>query len=162
MRFWVNVFAFMLVACLASAVPLAFAASGEEAEAAVAVAEVRLRGAFAACLDAEAAGANVTGLMTRLSLAGVELSGARVSLAAGNFSDAVSRAEACRGLADGVSGDANALRTDAVAQAAGWWVTVLLSAAGSVVFVCVLFLVWRRFKRVYGDRLLKCRPEVAA
>ena len=81
-------------------------------------------------------------------------------LKAGNFSDAVSRAEACEGLADGVSGDANALRTDAVAQAAGWWVTVLVSAAGSVVFVCVLFLVWRRFKRVYGDRLLKCRPEV--
>jgi len=41
-------------------------------------------------------------------------------------------------------------------------VTVLLSVTGSVVFVVVLFLVWRRFKRYYADRLLGCRPEVAA
>jgi hypothetical protein len=63
---------------------------------------------------------------------------------------------------DGVVLDAGVLKNDAVVQASRWWVTVLLSVTGSVVFVVALFLVWRRFKRYYADRLLGSRPEVAA
>jgi hypothetical protein len=92
----------------------------------------------------------------------VALTGANVALAAGNYSDAVGRADECKGLADGVFSDAGVLKNDAAAQASLWWVTVLLGVTGSVVFVVVLFLVWRRFKRYYSDRLLGCRPEVAA
>jgi hypothetical protein len=134
----------------------------EEASVAVADADTALRGAFDAVLDAESAGANVSGLMGRLNDAGVALTGANVALAAGNYSDAVGRAGECRGLADGVVLDAGVLKNDAAAQASRWWVTVLLSVTGSVVFVVVLFLVWRRFKRYYADRLLGSRPEVAA
>jgi hypothetical protein len=134
----------------------------EEASVAVADADTALRGAFDALLGAESAGANVSGLMGRLNEAGVALTGANVALASGNYSDAVGRAGECRGLADSVVLDAGVLKNDAAAQASRWWVTVLLSVTGSVVFVVVLFLVWRRFKRYYSDRLLGCRPEVAA
>jgi hypothetical protein len=143
-------------------VPCGLTVGAEEASVAVADADGALRGAFGAVLDAERAGANVSGLIGRMNEAGVALTGARVALAAGNYSDAVSRAGECRGLADGVVLDAGVLKNDAAAQASLWWVTVLLGVTGSVVFVVILFLVWRRFKRYYADRLLGSRPEVVA
>jgi hypothetical protein len=143
-------------------VPLGLAAGFEEASVAVADADGALRGAFVAVLDAENAGANVSGFVGRMNDAGVALTGARVALAAGTYSDAVDRAGECRILADGVVLDAGVLKNDAVAQASFWWVTVLLSVTGSVVFVAILSLVWRRFKRYYADKLLGSRPEVAA
>lgn len=162
MRCWINVLAVLAAVCLVFSVPRGLAVGAEEASAAVANADTALRGAFDAVLDAESAGANVGGLMGRLNDAGVALTGANVALAAGNYSDAFSRADKCRDLANGVLSDAGVLKNDAAAQASRWWVTVLLSVLGSVVFVVVLFLVWRRFKRYYSDRLLGCRPEVAA
>lgn len=162
MRWWVNVLAVLAIVCLMFSVPCGLAVGFEEASVAVADADIALRGAFDAVSDAESAGANVSGLMGRLNEAGVALTGARVALAAGNYSDAVGRAGECRGLADGVVLDAGVLKNDAAAQASLWWVTVLLGVTGSVVFVVVLFLVWLRFKRYYADRLLGYRPEVAA
>jgi hypothetical protein len=143
-------------------VPSGLAIGAEEASAVVADADLALRGAFVAVLDAESAGANVSGLIGRLNEAGVALTGARVALAAGNYGDAVSRAGECRGLGASVVLDAGVLKNDAVAQASLWWVRMLLSVVGSVVFVVVLFFVWLRFKRYYADKLLGCRPEVAA
>ena len=162
MRWWVNVFAVLAVVCLVFSVPFGLAVGAEEASVAVADADIALRGAFDALLGAENAGANVSGLIGWMNDAGVALTGARVALASGNYSDAVGRADECRGLADGVVLEASVLKNDAAAQASLWWVTVLLGVTGSVVFGVILFLVWRRFKRYYADRLLGCRPEVAA
>lgn len=160
MRFWVNVFAVLAAACLALSVPRAFAVGSAEAAASVADAEGALREAFVAVLDAESAGANVSVLMRRMNEAGVALTGARMALAAGNYSDAVSRASECRSSANGVLNDVGELKSDAVIQASRWWVTALLSVVGSVAFVAVLFLVWRRFGRFYAEKLLGSRPEV--
>jgi hypothetical protein len=162
MRWWVNVFAVLAIVFLVFGVPFGLAVGFEEASVAVSDADGALRGTFVAVLDAESSGANVSGLMGRLNEAGVALTGARVALAAGNYSDAVGRAGECRGLADSVALEAGVLNNDAAAQASRWWVTVLLSVTGSVVFVVVLSLVWRRFKRYYADRLLGSKPEVAA
>jgi len=162
LRWLVNVLAGLTVVCLMFSVPRGLAVGAEEASVAVTDADTALRGAFRAVLDAESAGANVSGLMGRMNEAGVALTGARVALAAGNYSDAFSRAGECRALANGVLSDAGVLKNDAAAQASRWWVTVLLGVTGSVVFVVVLFLVWRRFKRYYSDKLLGSRPEVAA
>jgi hypothetical protein len=112
--------------------------------------------------DAEAAGANVSGLMGRLNEAGGALTSAGVALAVGNYSDAVSLAGTCTSLADGVSRDAGVLKSDSVARAADWMLTVSFSAVGAAVFVAVLFLVWRWFRRVYGEKLFESRPEVVA
>jgi len=133
----------------------------DEAVVRVGEADAALRGAFVAVVGAEGAGANVSGLLVRLNVAGGLLSSAVVAFQDGNYTLAVERAGDCVGLADGVLGDAGLLKADAVAHAGGWWVTVSFSAVGSVVFVGVLLLVWRLFRRFYGERFLKSRPEVA-
>jgi uncharacterized membrane protein YeaQ/YmgE (transglycosylase-associated protein family) len=77
-----------------------------------------------------------------------------------NYSDAVSRAGVCKSLVSGVVGDADALKTDALATKSSWWITMSFSVVGSVVFVVVLFLVWRWVRRFYAAKLLESRPEV--
>jgi len=149
------------VACLAVNVLPVSAVGPGEADAAVADADGALRGAFVAASDAESVGANVSGLMGRLTEAGAALTGAKVALASGNYSHAVSWAGTCKALAEGVSGDAGVLKSDSVARAAGWWLAVSFGVVGAAVFVAVLFLVWRWFRRVYGGKLLESRPEVA-
>jgi hypothetical protein len=160
LRCWVSLCAVFLVVFLVFGVFPVFAAGSEDAVAAVANADGALRGAFVAVSDAERAGANVSGLMGRLTEAGSALTGARVALENGDYGDAVSRAGVCTSLASGVVGDAGVLKGDAVAVASGWWLTVSLSAVGSAVFVAVLFLVWRWFRRFYEAKLLESRPEV--
>jgi len=143
-------------------VPWARAVSPEEASAAVADAEQSLHIAFRTASDAEGAGANVSALMERLNQAGDALTEAGVALAAGNYSDAVEKAGASRGLADGVSGDAGVLKSDAVSRASGWWVTVSFSVVDAAAFVVVLFLVWRGLRRGYEGKVIESRPEVVS
>ena len=162
MRFWVSVFAVLLVACLVFSVPWVCAVGPEEASGTVADADRSLRDAFRVVWDAEAAGANVSVLVSRLNEAGGALASADDALAAANYSGAVSLAGACKGLADGVSGEAAVLKSDAVVRAADWWLTVSFSVVGAAVFVAALFLVWRWFRRVYERRLLASRPEAVA
>ncbi len=126
----------------------------------VAGADQALRAAFRSVLDAEQSGANVSALLPRLNEAGSALTVAEEALTAGNYSDAAVSAGVCKSLANGVEGDAVVLKSDAVAAAGNWWVTVVLSVVGSVVFVGVLFFVWRRFRRGYLKRMLGSRPEV--
>ncbi len=162
MRWWVNVLAVLAVVCLVFSVPGGLAAGPEEASVAVADARHSLEGSFRAVFDAEALGANVSGLMSRLNDAGGAFASAGVALSAGNYGEAVDRAAACKSLADGVSGDAGVLGADASVKAAGWWIPVSFGAVGAAVFVAVLFFVWRRFRRAYEEKLLESRPEVVA
>lgn len=159
LRFWVGVLVFVVVVWLVLSVPRAFAAGSGEADLAVSDADDALRGAFVHVSDAEGAGANVSGLMGRLNEAGDALASARAALEMENYSDAVSRAGVCKSLVSGVVGDADALKT-AVATASGWWITVSFSVVGSAVFIVVLFLVWRWFRRFYAAKLLESRLEV--
>jgi hypothetical protein len=160
LRFWVGVLVFVIVVWLVLSVPQAFAAGSGEADLAISDADDALRGAFVHVSDAEGAGANVSGLMGRLNEAGDALASARAALEMENYSDAVSRADLCMSLAIGVVEDAGVLKADAVATASGWWITISFSVVGSVVFVVVLFLVWRWFRRFYAAKLLESRPEV--
>jgi len=161
LRFWVNVFAVCLLSvCVLCFVRGAFAVTFQEASDQVAAADQALRVAFNSVLDAEQSGANVSVLLPRLNEAGVALSGAEMALKAGNYSDAVSGALACKSLASGVSDDAVVLKNGAVAAWGYWWVTVLLSVAASVVFAGAVFLVWRWFRRGYVKKMLGSRPEV--
>jgi hypothetical protein len=142
------------------AVQRGLAVEYQDASAHVLVADQSLRVAFNSSLDAEQGGANVSALLVKLSDAGSILRRAEAALAAGNYSDALSLADTCKSLADGVRTDASVLKSDAVAAAGNWWMTVVFSVAGSVVFVVVLFFVWGRFKQRYLKRLLRSRPEV--
>jgi len=162
LRCWVSLFAVVLAACTVLSVSWACASGPEEASGAVADAERSLRDAFRVVSDAEAFGANVSGLLDRLNEAGGALTSAGVALAEGNYSGAVGWAGTCRALSEDVSGDADVLKSDAVARAAGWWLTVSFSAVGAGVFVAALFLVWRWFRRTYEGKLLESRPEAVA
>jgi hypothetical protein len=143
-------------------VPRALAVSPEEASAAVANAEGSLHDAFRMVVDAEAMGANVLALMERLNQVGDALTGAEVALAAADYSEATSKAEVCKILADGVSGDAGVLKSDAVAKASGWWVTVSFSVVGAAAFLAVLFFVWRRLRWGYEEKVFESRPEAVS
>jgi ABC-type uncharacterized transport system permease subunit len=99
-------------------------------------------------------------LLSRLDEVGSNLTWAEVALAAGNYSDAVGFAGVCKSEADLVGVDAVGLGNDAVLAAGDWWMMVVFSVVGSVVFVVVLFFVWRWFKRGYLKRVMQSRPEV--
>jgi len=141
-------------------VPGAFGATYKEAADRIAEADLGLRGAFGVVADAEQYGSNVSVLAQRLNQAGAFLARAREYLKVGNYSGAISFADDCQSLADGVGSDAAALRSDAVAPAGNWWIPIVISVSGSVVVVVVLFFVWRWFKQGYLKRILKSRPEV--
>ena len=133
----------------------------DDAAASVADADVAVRRAFDAALDAERAGANVSGLLVRLNDAGAVLGEAEVALSNGNLSDAAGKAGTCISMAQSVVSDAGALRTWALDGARTWWWTYLaFSVVGIGVFVVVLAVVWRRFKRGYVGNVLGMKPEV--
>ena len=161
MRFWVKLFLVGLLAVLGVClVRDVFGVTYQDAAGQVADADQALRAAFDRVVDAEQHGANVSVLLSRLDGAAGNLSWAEVALAAGNLSDAVSFAGVCRSEAVSVGSDAVGLGNDALVVAGYWWVMVVFSVVGSVVFVVVLVFVWRRFKAGYLKKVLGSRPEV--
>jgi hypothetical protein len=161
LRFWAKLFLIsvlvVLGVCLVHDV---FGVSYQEAVGQVADADQALRNAFNGVVGAEQQGANVSLLLNRLDGAGSDLTLAEVALAAGNYSDAVSFAGACRSEALLVDADAVALGNDAAIVAGDWWMMVVFSVASSLVFVVVLFFVWRGFRRGYVKKVMASRPEV--
>lgn len=128
----------------------------------VADADAAVRSAFNAALQAEKAGANVSGLLARLDQAGLLLTEAEIASASGNSTDAISKAGQCIGIAESVESDAIALKASASkAGQSVFWSYLTFSAVSGVVFVIVLGLVWWRFKRGYAGKLLGMKPEVA-
>lgn len=126
-------------------------------------AEGALRQAFAVVLDAESAGANISGLILRLNEAGTVLGEAEIALGNGNSSEAANEAGQCVGIADGVKNDAVALKASTLDEARTTSRTYLaFSVAGVAVFAVVLSVVWRRFRRGYVGRELGARPEVVS
>jgi len=118
--------------------------------------------AYQGVLEAEMAGADVSGLLTRLNFAGEFLADARISYRLENFDGAVLSANRCYEEGEKVRVDADRLRDFAVEE---WnqrflW-TMLWSILGVVVIVCASFLGWRIFKRRYFNQILRKRPEVA-
>jgi hypothetical protein len=135
----------------------------DEASSSVGEADVAVRQAFNATLDAERAGANVSGLILRLNEAEELLAEAEMAYRIGNFSEAASKADKCSVLVDGVIGEASSLKSSALADAqARFSSTLIFSLAGAVVFVTALILIWVLFKPFYAKKLLRMKPEVAS
>lgn len=158
MQCWVRLFAvaFILVAC----VPLCVGAGEDEARQAVADAEISLRTAFKTVLNAEAAGANTSVVVERLTAAGDLLTEAETALTAGDFSLAFDKAETCMALTNSTRTDAEASWSAAETATSRWWIPVITSVLSSCVFLVILFLVWRSFRYRFDTKLLKSKPEV--
>ena len=78
------------------------AKGADDASGSVENADAAVRQAFNATLDAERAGANVSGLIVRLNEAGAVLVEAEIALGNGNSSEAASKAGQCVGIAESV------------------------------------------------------------
>jgi hypothetical protein len=140
-----------------------YVSASDEASLAIGEADDALRLAFEAVLEAERAGVNVSDLIVKLDEAGGLLAEAENAYRVGNFSEAVSRAEGCSVLADGVVGEALSLKSSALADAQKAVLqTLTLSWVGGVAFLAMLFFVWSWFKRAYAKKMLKMKLEVAS
>lgn len=125
-------------------------------------ANTALEQAFNAVLDAEKAGANVTGLLLQLNVAAGDLAQAENSYHAGNSNAAAVQADSVLPIAQEVTNSAQGAKQDAVASGQNaFWLTIAFTATGAFVLVLVLFLVWRRLKRGYMEKLFSLKPEVA-
>jgi len=137
--------------------------ASDEASSAIGEADNALRQAFEAVLDAERAGVNVSDLIVKLDGAGGLLAEAENAYRIGNFSEAVSKAEQCSLVADGVREEAITLKGEALADAqTAFWQNLTFSCFGGAAFLVVLFFVWGWFKRAYARKLLQMKPEVAS
>lgn len=126
-------------------------------------ADKALKRAFVAIWDAEVAGANVSGLLSELGMAGRNLTMAEMAYATGNTSEAATMVDQCVASADSVAGEAANLKSQAVADARAMsWRALSFSLVGLFVFLIVLVLAWVLFKRSYSARSLRAKPEVAA
>jgi len=136
--------------------------AADEASSAIGEADNALRMAFEAVLEAERAGANVSDLIVKLDEAGRLLAEAENAYRVGNFNEAVSKAEECSMLADGVAVEASSLKSLALANAqTALWQNLTFSCFGGLAFLVALFFVWGWFKRVYAKKLMRMKPEVA-
>jgi hypothetical protein len=141
----------------------ALGVDGEDlAVSAVDRAEVATASAYVAVLDAEEAGADVSGLLAELNVAGRYLVQAHVWLGLGGFDEATRFADLCYDVVVDVRNEAYGLKN----EGHGFWVTDSVvrmtgSIVGVVFVVFVGFVVWRVFKRRYNRRVLGLRPEVA-
>jgi CHASE3 domain sensor protein len=118
--------------------------------------------AFNAVLDAEKAGVNVTGLLVQLNVAAGDLAQAENSYQAGGSNTAAVQADSVLPIAQEVTNYArDAKQAALVSGQYAFWLTIAFSVIGAFVLVLVLFLVWRRFKRGYMEKLPGLKPEVA-
>lgn len=138
-------------------------AGAEEAGLAVERAEGVLVSGYRVVLEAEGAGANVSGLLARLNRAGELLAQARVSYRAGDFDEAARFASLCSEIGEGVRAEADGLRDLAVRQGSQrfWW-TLTGSIVGVAIVVCLSFVGWLIFKGRYYQRISGTKPEVVS
>ena len=116
--------------------------------------------AFTNVLAAEKVGGNVTQLLAELNNAGELLAAADNANRSGNLANVTSNAENASLIADQVNSNAISLLNASTGRSQNnFWLTVFFSIDGAFVFVVVLWLVWRRFKRAYKNKLLGLKPK---
>ena len=115
--------------------------------------------AYSAVLDAENVGANVTDMLVQINTAQGILALADNSFRTGDFNTAATQADSVLPIAQQVTLDAqNAKQTAIVSSQNAFWSTIAFTVIGVFVFVLVLFLVWRLFKRSYIKSLSDAKP----
>lgn len=124
-------------------------------------AKTAFNAALNAVLDAEQAGANITDLIVQLNFAVNNLSKAENNYRIGDYTTAVSQAESVVLSAQEVSAAAQNAKEDAIISVKNaFWSKTVFTLIGSVVFVLLLFLVWRQLKKRYIDNVFQAKPEV--
>jgi hypothetical protein len=159
---------FILLILFVFAAPIfvseAFAVYNENTAApAIGGAEAVMVSAYKAVLDAEHAGANVSGLLARLNVAGEYLANAHALYRSGDFGNATRFANLCYDVGEKVRSEAVDLKNQAYSLGVtDLVVRMAVSLIGVIVIVFLSFLVWGVFKRSYQKRVLGVKPEVVS
>ena len=125
-------------------------------------AEKMLRGSFKSVLEAEEAGANVSGLMAKLNEAGNYLAEAKNAYKIGDFGHAESLADKCMSTIKGIENEASYLKLDALAKADLMFrVKLIFSLLEVAAFSLFMLIAWRWFRRKYIRKLMKMKPEAS-
>ena len=125
-------------------------AEQSNAETAIASAKNRISDCYSAAKEAEAAGANITGLMGTLSEAASLLSQAELAYAGNDFGVAVNFAIQSQNALNDFIGEANTLKETALQQQnQDFLINVVGSIIGAFAVIVVGGLVWILLKRKY-------------
>jgi hypothetical protein len=117
--------------------------------------------AYEAVLEAETVGADVSGLLDRLDIAGAYLALARMCSRTGNIEGAMDNARLSVEALDGLVEEAWSLRDKAVRKAGErFWMAIGGSVVGVAVVVCGGWFGWGWFKTRYSQRSLEMKSEV--
>lgn len=118
-------------------------------------------GAYRAVLEAEQVGANVSGLVKMLNVAGEHLAKANMCLRLGDFDSAIENADLCSGIAGGVEADAGELKKLVPQERRQHF---LLSVIGSMIAMGLIgvggVISWYVFKGRYYRRILEMKHKV--
>jgi len=137
------------------------AAQTDQTESKLQAANTAINQAFSSIVDAEKAGANVTGLLAQLNTAEGILAQAENSYRTGDSNTAAAQADRVLPITQQVTTAAqDAKQAATVFGQNTFWSTIAFTVIGSFVFVLVLFLIWRWFKRRYINNLSQSKPEV--
>lgn len=124
-------------------------------------AENALDDAFNAVQKTERLNANVSRLMNDLNVAGGLLDEAEIAYKNGDLYIALRKADQSSVAANRVLNEATWLYDSASAGAQEiFWLTIIFSIEGAVLFIVVLLIVWAEFSSFYIKRLLKMKVEV--
>jgi hypothetical protein len=154
-----------LLFILFSALMLSTSASSNQETAIFGISEADylMAQAHEAVLGAEEVGADVSGLLDRLDVAGEYLAEAHIWYRLGDFENATRFAGLCFDVVEEVRSEAYRLTEEAYGLwVAGLFVRIIGSFVGVVVVVLLCYVVWRAFKRRYQRRVLGLKLEVVS
>lgn len=138
-------------------------AQTDQASSKLQAANVAVEQAFNAVLDAEKAGANVTGLLVQINTAQGILAQAENSYRTGNTNQAATQSDNVLRIAQQITTSAQNAKQDAIMSIQNnfWW-TITFTVVGALVFLEVLILFWFWFKRRYVRNLSDAKPELVS
>jgi len=125
-------------------------------------AEQSISSAFHMVLEAEDAGANVSGLTAKLNEAAGLLVEAKILVQNGDSRQAADLASHSVEIAEDVKDEASTLKASALSHHDFLFkVSLVGTLVGVPAFLALMFLLWRWFKGYYTRRILGLKPEVA-
>lgn len=135
------------------------AVSNQEAAAAVSEAKQAIAAGFEDTLDAEKAGANVSGLLVKLNEGGDFLSAAQMAFEDGNYDEATRLSALSSEVGAQVQSDALTLKVEASNAAVTRFRLYLISSAVAMVIIVIATIFGYRFLRKRYSASTEMKPE---
>lgn len=117
--------------------------------------------AFNAISDAEKAGANVIDLLLKLNIIADSLASSESTYVLGDLTTSIVKSnEVIQAIPNLIGTAQNEKQFSSEASVTSFWITLIISIVGAVVFVTLLIFIWRYVKRWYIKEMSRLKPEV--